>query len=112
METPNVSPFARSRAKTIQSVATPESVDTDSLPLPLSPDGDEQETAPDVFEKRDSIDTGPEEIAEQGETPFALSQLMQDGFDELPIELISLTDRYELDAFLPPRTTVADISCG
>ncbi|KAL2012679.1 hypothetical protein VTN00DRAFT_204 [Thermoascus crustaceus] len=94
METPNVSPFARSRAKTIQSVATPESVDTDSLPLPLSPDGDEQEAGPDVFEKRDSIDTGPEEVAEQGETPFALSQLMQDGFDELPIELISLTDRF------------------
>ncbi|KAL1968588.1 hypothetical protein VTN77DRAFT_1798 [Rasamsonia byssochlamydoides] len=85
METSSVSPFARSRAKTIQ---TPTPLDTDSLPLSSSPDYDDANKGPDIFEERDSIDS------DLGSTAAQSEQRLGDGSDALPIELASLSDRF------------------
>ncbi|KAL2831622.1 hypothetical protein BJY01DRAFT_226475 [Aspergillus pseudoustus] len=87
------SPFVRSRAKTVQSVAIPEAVDSDALPLSLSGNDDGQDSSPDLFEKPGASgpagDDGP-----HGEETSVLSRNVQDQPEELPIELISLTDRF------------------
>lgn len=76
----------------MQNITVPESVDSDALPLPLSPVDDDGEGALDVFEKRVSTDSDNRNIGEDGEQ---LLEPTEEGFDELPIELMSLTDRYE-----------------
>ncbi|CEL01394.1 hypothetical protein ASPCAL00976 [Aspergillus calidoustus] len=87
------SPFIRSRARTVQSVAIPEAVDSDALPLSLSGNDDGRDSSPDLFEKSSasgpSVDDGP-----HGEETSVLSRNVQHQPDELPIELISLTDRF------------------
>ncbi|KAL2815714.1 hypothetical protein BJX63DRAFT_430650 [Aspergillus granulosus] len=87
------SPFIRSRAKTVQSVAIPEVVDSDALPLSLSGNDDGRDSSPDVFEKSGvsgpSGDDGP-----HAEDTSVLSRNIQNQPEELPIELISLTDRF------------------
>ncbi|KAL4818923.1 hypothetical protein BDW67DRAFT_156290 [Aspergillus spinulosporus] len=78
----------RSRAKTVQSMAIPESVD--SLHLDLSESEHNQVTSPDLFEKSASsyAEHGPDcDIS-------VLSQNVPNQQEELPIELISLTDRF------------------
>lgn len=63
------------------------------LQLP-SPSGDNegQGVGPDVFERRGSADSGV--VGEgNGDEGFVLSRSLQDPSEELPIELISLTDR-------------------
>ncbi|GAD93802.1 VPS9 domain protein [Paecilomyces variotii No. 5] len=84
-------PFARTRSKTMQNMTAPESVDSDALPLPLSPEDDSGEGEPDVFEKRGSSDSENGNNAEDGDP---LVESTEAGFDELPIELMSLTDRF------------------
>ncbi|KAL4762020.1 uncharacterized protein BDW70DRAFT_134883 [Aspergillus foveolatus] len=81
-------PTIRSRAKTVQSVAIPESGDL--LHLDLSESEHNQATGPDLFEKSASsyAEHGPD-----GETSV-LSQNVPNQQEELPIELISLTDRF------------------
>ncbi|KAL4931326.1 VPS9 domain-containing protein [Aspergillus undulatus] len=92
MDSPGTSPFIRSRAKTVQSVAIPESVDADALPLSLS-GKDEQDGSPDVFEKQGG--SGPSADDEpHGEEASVLSRNVTNQPDGLPIELISLTDRF------------------
>ncbi|KAL2793557.1 hypothetical protein BJX66DRAFT_305773 [Aspergillus keveii] len=87
------SPFIRSRAKTVQSVAIPEAVDSEALPLSLSGNDDGRDSSPDLFEKSGasgpSVDDGP-----HGEETSVLSRNVQHQPEELPIELISLTDRF------------------
>ncbi|KAL2834422.1 hypothetical protein BDW59DRAFT_137846 [Aspergillus cavernicola] len=93
MDAPGTGPFIRSRAKTVQSVAIPESVDTDALPLSPSANEEEQDGGPDLFEK--SITSGSPEIdGSQGEEISVLSRNVQNQPEILPIELISLTDRF------------------
>ncbi|KAL3474899.1 hypothetical protein BJX99DRAFT_171905 [Aspergillus californicus] len=93
MDAPGTSPFIRSRAKTVQSVAIPESVDSDSLPLSISANEEEQESAPDLFEKPGtSGQTGDDEP--HVEEISVLSRNVQNQPEKLPIELISLTDRF------------------
>lgn len=58
----------------------------------LTPDSEKQEAGPDVFEKRGSADSRNGEDT-QGDEGFVLSRSVQDPSEELPIELISLTDR-------------------
>lgn len=59
---------------------------------PTSPDGEKQKDGPDVFEKRASAD--PDAAGEgQADEGFVLSRSVQDPSEELPIELVSLTDR-------------------
>lgn len=75
----------------MQSVAIPESVDPDSLPLSLT-ENEGQDTSPDLFEKPDaslSADDGP-----ASEEASVLSRDVSNQPEELPIELVSLTDRY------------------
>ncbi|XHG02418.1 hypothetical protein AWENTII_005770 [Aspergillus wentii] len=92
METSDMNPFARTRAKTVQSMATPEIVSPDAHPISLV--DEEENTGPDVFEKRDSSDSGVGDDGQQGDEVSMLSRGVQDQPEELPIELASLTDRF------------------
>jgi hypothetical protein len=94
MESPSTSPFARARAKTIQTATTLTAADTEALPLPLSPNRDDLGLGPDVFEKRNSADSELVDISAQDEQDPGHSLSAEDGSEELPIELVSLTDRY------------------
>lgn len=69
-----------------------EPVNASAQLAPTPPDGEKQEDGPDVFEKRASADTSAagEGQADEG---FVLSRSVQDPSEELPIELVSLTDR-------------------
>jgi hypothetical protein len=62
-----------------------------ALPL-LTPDSEKPEAGPDVFERRESADSGNGGDTQDDEG-FVLSRSVQDPSEELPIELISLTDR-------------------
>ncbi|PWY84661.1 hypothetical protein BO94DRAFT_494502 [Aspergillus sclerotioniger CBS 115572] len=92
MDSPDTSPFVRSRAKTVQSVAIPELVDAEALPLPLSTPDEERIGSPDLFEKPGSSDLGDD--GQQGEEISVLSRGSQGHTEELPIELASMTDRF------------------
>ncbi|PYH90820.1 VPS9 domain protein [Aspergillus ellipticus CBS 707.79] len=94
MDTPDTSPFVRSRAKTVQSVAIPESVDPDALPLSLSTAEDDRDGSPDLFEKPASSDLGYGDDGNSAEETSVLSRGSQEHVEELPIELASLTDRF------------------
>ncbi|KAF7182866.1 hypothetical protein CNMCM7691_002610 [Aspergillus felis] len=94
MDNPELSSFARTRAKTVQSVAIPELVDSTALPLPLSTEHDEQDNGPDLFEKRGSSESEAGDDGQPGEEVSVLSRGLQDQPEELPIELMSLTDRF------------------
>lgn len=93
MANPELSSFARTRAKTVQSVAIQELVDSAALPLSLSVEDDEQDNGPDLFEKRGSSESEAGDDGQQGEEVSVLSRGLQDQHEELPIELMSLTDR-------------------
>ncbi|PWY72036.1 VPS9 domain protein [Aspergillus eucalypticola CBS 122712] len=94
MDTPATSPFVRSRAKTVQSVAIPESVDAEALPLPLSTAEDDRNSSPDLFEKSGSADLGYGDDVQQSEETSVLSRGSLGHTEELPIELASMTDRF------------------
>jgi hypothetical protein len=81
------SPFVRNRATTIQNVVVPKIV----TPLPMSPQ-DPSTQGKDIFEKRPSLDETDGENSDL-EHSLSRSQSLPERFDELPIELISLTDR-------------------
>ncbi|RDW90778.1 uncharacterized protein DSM5745_02553 [Aspergillus mulundensis] len=89
MDNAEISPFIRSRAKTVQSI--PESVHSDALPLSLTENQNSQDDGPDVFEK-----SGASPSSEHGpsEDTSVLSRGIPNQPEELPIELISLTDRF------------------
>ncbi|KAL4943297.1 hypothetical protein BDV06DRAFT_190169 [Aspergillus oleicola] len=91
MDSPGTSPFIRSRAKTVQSVA--ESVDADALPLSLSGNEDDEANGPDVFVKPGASGQ-PADDEPNGVEASVLSRNVTNQPDELPIELISLTDRF------------------
>ena len=89
LESPRSSPLARSRASTLQNGTIPENGISEMTASPL-----EQSSKPDqedIFEKN-SLINGEEgsvkDVAEM-DSPNDLPE----GFDELPIELISLIDR-------------------
>ncbi|KAK2811679.1 hypothetical protein FQN50_002025 [Emmonsiellopsis sp. PD_5] len=82
----------RTRAKTVHGVMSPELVTSSHSPLlPLEPEPIADVT--DVFEKRDSTDSGEGNPIEQAGPAIVQSQNITDQF-ELPIELVSLTDRF------------------
>lgn len=72
--------------------ATSEPVNESTDPLSASALNEGKEDGPDVFEKRVAPDSGAGEEG-QGDEGFVLSRSVQDPSEELPIELISLTDR-------------------
>lgn len=72
--------------------ATTEPVNESTHSVPDSGRDGRMEDGPDVFEKHVPADsTAAEE--RQGDEGFVLSRSVQDPSEELPIELISLTDR-------------------
>ena len=77
--------FGRSRAKTVQA-SSPAASKVDKKGSP-SPEEISKAQSGDVFEGRPSLDEGSSS-PELSRTPSLL-----DRFDELPIELVSLTDR-------------------
>ncbi|KAK2774305.1 hypothetical protein FQN52_004289 [Onygenales sp. PD_12] len=81
----------RTRAKTVHGVMSPELVTSTSPLLPLEPEPIAD--GADVFEKRDSTDSGEGNPIEQAGPAIVQSQNITDQF-ELPIELVSLTDRF------------------
>ncbi|KAI9367221.1 hypothetical protein BJX61DRAFT_337364 [Aspergillus egyptiacus] len=90
LDAPGTDTFIRSRAKTVQSVA----VDPDALPLSLSTnEEEEQEDEPDLFEKSGPSGPAGNDSTEPEETSV-LSRSVQDRPEDMPIELISLTDRF------------------
>lgn len=72
--------------------ASTEPIDANAGPLSPSTNNEGQDAGPDVFERRGSADSGAA-MDGQGEEGFVLSRSLQDPSEELPIELISLTDR-------------------
>jgi hypothetical protein len=91
MEAPAAGPPARSRAKTFQASKTTEILSTDDL-HPLGPVTNEADQGVDVFEKRHSSGSDTEEAVRRGEQPYG-NHSHEDGLDELPVELASITDR-------------------
>ncbi|KAJ5176027.1 uncharacterized protein N7482_001904 [Penicillium canariense] len=77
---------------TAKQIADQADANHQSLSL-LTPDSEKQEHGPDVFERRGSADSGTGGDA-QGDEGYVLSRSVQDPSEELPIELISLTDRF------------------
>ncbi|KAL4807100.1 VPS9 domain protein [Aspergillus unguis] len=92
MDSSDTSPFIRSRAKTVQSVAIPESVDSDSMPLSLVDNEENLDDGPDLFEKPGISPSADDDTA--GQEASVLSRNVSNQSEELPIELISLTDRF------------------
>ncbi|KAK2765139.1 hypothetical protein FQN54_008838 [Arachnomyces sp. PD_36] len=90
METPT-RPFVRSTSNTAPDSVNLEVVQPDPLPLPTS---EESPAGADVFEKQASSDSGTDDATEDSEQLLSRSQSVPDRFDELPIELMSLTDRF------------------
>lgn len=71
-----------------------ETVNPESLPLPLAGDDEDHDAGPDIFERRNSSASGAGDNGQQGDEESVLSSNIQDQPEELPIELASLTDRY------------------
>ncbi|KAK4867742.1 hypothetical protein LT330_006705 [Penicillium expansum] len=67
--------------------------DSKTVPLSSSVNKEGQQNGPDVFERRGSADSGTPADA-QADDGFVLSRSVQDPSEELPIELISLADRF------------------
>ncbi|KAL6718363.1 hypothetical protein ACLMJK_004452 [Lecanora helva] len=89
-ESPRSSPLSRSRASTLQNGTIPEAMQVDVASSPLGenqrPDGD------DIFEKDNlvsSLQGGTQDVNDLD----SLNEIPA-GFDELPIELISMVDRF------------------
>lgn len=78
----------------MQSMVISETVNPESLPLSLAGDNEDQDPGPDIFERRNSSDSGTGDNGQQGDEESVLSSNIQDQPEELPIELASLTDRY------------------
>lgn len=90
MESSTTRPFLRSKSKTAPDAVSLEVVEPNALPL--SPSGESPEGA-DVFDRRASSDDGTDDGTDDGDQLLSRSQTVPDKFDELPIELMSLTDR-------------------
>ncbi|KAL8904331.1 MAG: hypothetical protein Q9207_003342 [Kuettlingeria erythrocarpa] len=89
MESPHPSPLARSRASTLQNGGRPEVATSEMLKTPKLEEPNIQKD--DIFDKDSAI-----ALDESSRSP-ATKESLQDvpaGFDDLPIELVSLTDRF------------------
>lgn len=88
MESPHPSPLARSRASTLQNGTRPEAATSGTLKAPTVEESNVQKD--DIFDKDSAI------ALDGSSEPPAIKESLQDvpaGFDDLPIELVSLTDR-------------------
>ena len=92
LEPSRSSPLARSRASTLQNGTISESLSPDTEGHLRSGNSPQQKT--DVFEKANSS-SGRDGAARDSEPLSPQDQEVPEGFDDLPIELISLIDRYK-----------------
>ncbi|KKZ66276.1 hypothetical protein EMCG_07985 [[Emmonsia] crescens] len=91
MEDTSPSPIPRNRAKIIHGIITQELAPADSPLVYLDPDPVDGRA--DLFEKRDSMDSAEVSPIDKSDPNPSQLQYMADQF-ELPIELVSLTDRF------------------
>ena len=89
LEPKQSSPHTRNRASTLQSNFVPRSDTPEMFALPLPEDSKIHET--DIFEK-DNMLNGAEGLM-KNENKTDVTEDVPKGFDDLPIELISLIDR-------------------
>lgn len=91
LESPRSSPLSRSRASTLQNGATPEDLTSGMTVSPLSETINTGLQQDDIFEKNNLVsgDRGSVQDVDEPDSPREVPE----GFDELPIELISLVDR-------------------
>lgn len=90
LESPRSSPRSRSRASTLQSGIIPENM---SPEIKAIRQGDTGELHSRDCRRRIGLNSGSAEST--GISNPRSPQSVPEGFDELPIELVSLTDRYE-----------------
>ncbi|KAK3171869.1 hypothetical protein OEA41_003953 [Lepraria neglecta] len=92
LDSPRSSPLSRSRASTLQNGATPELLTSEMTASPLSDNMNRGLQQDDIFEKNNLVsgDRGSIQDVNELESPHDVLE----GFDELPIELISLIDRF------------------
>ena len=91
MGSPDHSSSSSTKARTVQSTVISDS----DAPLSLPGDGEAQDDdSPDVFERRHSVDSEAGGDEHHGDDGSVLSRNVQEHTEELPVELMSLTDRY------------------
>ena len=91
LDSPHASPVSRSRASTLQNGTLPGSLSTETIAMPLEGNTGKGLQENDIFEKNNLVSGAQGSIQDVNELDSP--QGVPDGFDELPIELISLIDR-------------------
>ena len=91
LDSPHASPVSRSRASTLQNGTSPGSSNTETIALPLEGNAKGGLQENDIFEKDNLVSGAQGSVQDVNELDSP--QGIPDGFDELPIELISLIDR-------------------
>ena len=91
LDSPHASPISRSRASTLQNGTVPGSLNTETIALPLEGNAKRGLQENDIFEKDNLVSGAQGSVQDVNELDYP--QGIPDGFDELPIELISLIDR-------------------
>lgn len=88
LESTPSSPIGRSRASTLQNETTPGTLGPEMKPFEQG--GNNKTYSGDIFDKGSDSSLA---TAKKGATSSVSPQMVPEGFDDLPIELISLTDR-------------------
>lgn len=91
LDSPRSNAFSRSRASTLQNEVGAENTAPEAMHI--SQDENSQRQAGDTYKKKSSRSGLQSSMMDKAD-PVS-PQGVPEGFDELPIELISLTDRYE-----------------
>lgn len=90
LESTPSSPLNRSRSSTLQNETTPGNIGPEMKAFRQG--GNSKPNSGDIFDKGSDSSLA---AATTGVNTSVSPQMIPEGFDELPIELISLTDRYE-----------------
>ena len=91
LDSPHASPISRSRASTLQNGTSPGSLNIETIALSLEGNAKGGLQENDIFEKDNLVSGAQGSVQDVNELDSP--QGIPDGFDELPIELISLIDR-------------------
>ena len=93
LDSPRSSPLSRSRASTLQNGTIPETTHSRLTASPLSENRTfDQE---DIFERDNLVSSPKGKVQDVSELDSPID--VPEGFDDLPIEIISLIDRYEVN---------------
>ena len=91
LDSPHSSPISRSRASTLQNGTSTESLSAETMASPIEGDTKRGLVENDIFERNNLVSGAQGSVQDVNELDSP--QGAPDGFDELPIELISLIDR-------------------